>query len=235
MKKIHILLSYLREIVDRFKFHRLCFYPVSVFPVGTICGNLSKIDLRVKVCGKRISMITAVTVQNINGMDFIKIMLQGIGTEYTGNTRIKTGSQKSSQSCFLKFLIISPLPGIIEICSKAFFFTSLFIDCTPCGIFCILCFIIGSINIIRTGFQTCIHDGKILIWKCHIQDSIRLIGSDQFCDLCCIIRIYLCCLNFCLRCTFNLLFECIAFFLCPACDHNLCKNIAVLTAFANCH
>ena len=128
-------------------------------------------------------MITAVTVQNINGMDFIKIMLQGISTEYTGNTRIKTGSQKSSQSCFLKFLIISPLPGIIEICSKAFFFTSLFIDCTPCGIFCILCFIIGSINIIRTGFQTCIHDGKILIWKCHIQDSIRLIGSDQFCDL----------------------------------------------------
>ena len=76
-------------------------------------------------------------------------MLQGIGTEYTGNTRIKTGSQKSSQSCFLKFLIISPLPGIIEICSKAFFFTSLFVDCTPCGIFCILCFIIGSINIIR--------------------------------------------------------------------------------------
>ena len=35
--------------------------------------------------------------------------------------------------------------------------------------------------------------------------------------------------------SFNLLFECIAFFLCPACDHNLCKNIAVLTAFANCH
>ena len=62
MQKVHILVANLREIVFSFDLHRFCLYPVSILPVGTICGNLTQIDLRVKVGRKRIAVIATVAV-----------------------------------------------------------------------------------------------------------------------------------------------------------------------------
>ena len=49
VQKVHILLSYFREIILSFDFYRLGFYPVSILPVGAFCGHFPDIDLRVKV------------------------------------------------------------------------------------------------------------------------------------------------------------------------------------------
>ena len=75
MKQIHILISNLVKIIFSFDIHWRNLHPVSVFPVASRCTYFTKIDFRVKVCRKCISMITAVAVQDINGINLVKLML----------------------------------------------------------------------------------------------------------------------------------------------------------------
>ena len=55
MKQIHVFLANLWEIIFSFNFHRFCLYPVSVLPVGAVCGYLAEVDLRVEIGGERIN------------------------------------------------------------------------------------------------------------------------------------------------------------------------------------
>ena len=146
MKKVHVFFADLREVVNSLDLHWLCFYPVAVLPVGALCGNLTDVDLRVKVCGKRISMVACIAVQNVNVIDLIKIMFQSIGRKYTCYARIKAASQKSCDSCFFITLFVSPLPFVFKF-----------------G--CILRLIVCSVHIVNSCFQAGIHNMKILIRK----------------------------------------------------------------------
>ena len=74
MKKIHIFFTNLVEIILRAPLHWLSLDPVTICPVGTICRYLAKIDLRIKVCGKWISVVTAIAVKDINRVNLIKIV-----------------------------------------------------------------------------------------------------------------------------------------------------------------
>ena len=179
MKQVHIFLSNLREVIFTFNLHRLCLNPMTIFPIGTIGRYFTQINLRIEIRCKRITMITAITIQNINGINFIKIMLQRIGCEDACNPRVKTTAQKCCNTGFFKSVLISPLPGIIKICRKSFVFASFFINCTPLWIIRIFRFIIGCVNIIHLACQTSIHDCQILIRQCHIQNRIRLIIFNQ--------------------------------------------------------
>ena len=65
------------------------FYPVAVFPVRAGSGYLAEVDFRIEVGCKRISMIAAVAVQNINRVNFIEIVFLCIGCKNAGDTRVK--------------------------------------------------------------------------------------------------------------------------------------------------
>ena len=176
MKQIHIFHSHFREIIFSFDLHWFCLYPVSVFPVRSFCRNFTDIDLRIEVCCKRISMISAIAVQNINIVDLIKIMFQSICREYPCHSRIKSTSQQRCNSCFFVFFTVCPLPFVLKFCS-------------------IFRFIICSIYIINSCGKTCIHNCKILIWKRQIQYHIRFFFFDQSNQFFCVVSIHLCCCN----------------------------------------
>ena len=74
MEKVHILFSYLGEIVFSLYGHGGNLYPVTVLPVASRRAYLTEIHLRVKVCSEGISMITTITVKDIYGMDLVKIV-----------------------------------------------------------------------------------------------------------------------------------------------------------------
>ena len=62
MKQIHVFLANLWKIIFSFNFHWFCLYPVSILPVGTVCGHLAEIDLRVEIGRERITVVSAVAV-----------------------------------------------------------------------------------------------------------------------------------------------------------------------------
>ena len=179
VEEIHIFFSDLVKIILCPPLHRLGFYPVPIRPVGTVSGYLPKIYLRIKVCGKRISMISAITVKYINGVDFIKIMFLRICRKYRCDTRVKPASKNCGKSCLLEFFLISPLPGIIKVSSKSQFFAPLLINFPPLGILRILALVVCGINIVNSTGKTCIHNRKILIRECHIEHCIRPVRTDQ--------------------------------------------------------
>ena len=75
VKQVHILISHLVKLIFSLNSHRRDFHPVSVFPVASRCTYFTEIDFRIKVCGKCISMISAIAVQNINRINLVKFML----------------------------------------------------------------------------------------------------------------------------------------------------------------
>ena len=55
-------------------------------------------------------MVTAVAVQYVDGIDLVKIVLEGICCEYAGHAGIESGSQYSHDAGVLETLLIGPLP-----------------------------------------------------------------------------------------------------------------------------
>ena len=235
MQQIHILLPHLVKIILSLNAHGRDLHPVAVFPVAARCGYLPQIDLRVKISGKRISMISAITVQNIDRINGIKFMFCGIRTVSLGHTGIEAAAQQCRKSRLLKFLFISPLPGVVKIGGKSFFLTAFFIDGAPRGILCILRFIIGGIHIIDTAGKAGIHNGKVLIRKRNVHYQLRPVFPDQCDHLVHIIRIHLCRSNdsLCLSC--QLLCQRITLFLRPAGNTQFREYLAHLTTFLNCY
>ena len=75
MQKIHIFIADLIKIIFPLDRHRRNFHPVSILPVASGRTYLTKIDFRIKVGCKCISVVSSIAVQNINGIDLVKLML----------------------------------------------------------------------------------------------------------------------------------------------------------------
>ena len=131
VQQVHIFLAHLIKVIFPFDAHGRDFYPVAVLPVRAGCGNLTEIDFRVKVGGERIAVIAAVAVQNIDGIDLIEKMFLSICAVSLSNARVKTGTEKSSQTCFFKFFFVCPLPGIIKVSGKSFLFAAFVVNFSP--------------------------------------------------------------------------------------------------------
>ena len=91
--------------LKRFRLH-----PFSIFPIESFLGNLTDINLWIEVRGKCLMMVTCVTVDNIQVLYLVKVMLGSISRIDTGYTRIKATSENCRQACLLETLTISPLP-----------------------------------------------------------------------------------------------------------------------------
>ena len=179
VKKIHILLANLREVVLSLYLHGLCLNPVSILPVAAVGAYFTKIDLRIKVCSKGIAVISAVAVKDIHCVYLIKIVFLGICNKYAGYTGIKACSKKACDSCFLELVHICPLIAVIKVSCKALLLASLLIRCTPNGLIGILRLVIGCVDVIDLALKASIHDSQILIRKRYIKYRIRLILLDQ--------------------------------------------------------
>ena len=233
VQQIHILHANLREIILAFNSHRRDFYPMTVFPIRTGSRNLTQVNFRVEVGSERITVVAAVAVQNINSFDFIKIMLQCVSGEYTGNTGVKASAEQSHDAGLLKFFFISPLPGIIEVSREALFLAALVINCTPCGIVNVFRLIVSGIDVINLAFQAGIHNSQVLIRQSNIQHCIRLVSLNQLHKLFLAVSVNLCCSNHSRGRGLQLFFNCVTFGLRTAGNTQLGENITVLTAFCD--
>ena len=178
VEQIHILHAHFREIILTLNGHSGNFNPFTVFPIGAGSRNLAQINFGVKISCKGIAMVAAVAVQNIDGIDLVKIMLQRISGENAGYAGVKAGAQQGHNASLLKFFFIRPLPRIIEVSREALFLAALVIHSAPSRVINILRLIVSSVNIVNLALQASIHDGQILIGQCHIQNSVRLIGFN---------------------------------------------------------
>ena len=50
------------------------FDPVAIFPMTRDCGHFADVYFRVEIGGKGLSMISAIAIDNVERVDFIKMM-----------------------------------------------------------------------------------------------------------------------------------------------------------------
>jgi hypothetical protein len=136
------------------------------------------------------------------------MLFLGPGGEDICDTRIKSASKQCGYAAILKSLMVGPLPFVTEIRI-------------------LWRLIVGSVEIVDSGFETGVHDMEILIWESHIDDNIRLELPDEFYQLEDIVGIYLGSLDF----PFDLRSDFPALLNCPAGQAYFAENIRNLCTF----
>ena len=190
--------------------HWLSLYILTILIVKTLLSNLSDVDFRVKVCSESLVVVTSIAVYDIEILNLIEMMLSSISCEDACYTWVETTTKNSSKTSLLKALTISPLPRILKVCL-------------------ILWFIVSGIHIVASASQTSIHDCKVLIRQCEVDNEFRLIVVEQCLQLLNIVSIYLCGLDVSLiSLCLNGSYQVVTFLLTTACNHKLCKNVRVL-------
>ena len=124
-------------------------------------------------------MVAAVAVQNVNGVNGVKLMLFGPGAVGLGHAGVKAAAQQGGQAGVLKPFAVGPLPAVIKIGGKSLLFAPLFIHRAPGGDGGILRLIVGGVHVVDAAGQAGLHDGQVLIGQGNVHDQIGLIALDQ--------------------------------------------------------
>ena len=107
-------------------------------------------------------------------MYLVEVVLQGISGINACHSRVKSRTEQRGESRFLEFVVIRPLPRIIEVRGKALFPAPLLVNGTPLGIIGIFRLVVGGIDIVRPALEARVHYSKILIGQRHIQHCMGL-------------------------------------------------------------
>ena len=135
-------------------FQRAGSYPLAVFIITSVLGNFADIDFRIEVGCKCFVVIAGITVYDVQILDFVEIMLGGVGGIDTAHSRIESTAEDSCQTSFFETFMISPLPTVFKM---SFIFG----------------FVVGSVQIVNSGFQTCFHNGQVLIREGNVNHHFR--------------------------------------------------------------
>ena len=97
-------------------------------------------------------------------MDFVEVVLGGIGREDRRHARVEAAAEDRRQARGLEAVLVGPLPRIFEMRLVAGF-------------------VVGRVEVVAAAFQTGIHDRQVLIRERHVDDDIRLEGPEQLAQL----------------------------------------------------
>ena len=138
-------------------FQRFCLNPLPVFIVKSLLGNLADIDFGIEVCGEGMMMVTCITIDNVEIVDLVEVMLSGVGGIDTTDPRIESAAKDSRKASLFETVLVGPLPTVFEM-SLVFWL------------------IVGSVEIVTATCQTSIHNRQVLIGQSEVDDQFWLIA-----------------------------------------------------------
>ena len=118
-------------------------------------SNFADVDFGIEVCGKRLTMVPAIAVENIKRVDAVEVMFFQVGCKNAGHAGIKTRTQQCRKASVLVTVLIGPLPMIFE-----------FGD--------IKWFVVRRVHIMNASSQTRIHDVEVLVRQSKVDDQAWL-------------------------------------------------------------
>ena len=234
VQQVHVLVADLIEVVLTLDGHGRDLDPVPVLPVGAGRRDLAQIDLGIEIGSKRVAVVAAVAVQNIDGVDLVKQMFLRIRTVRLGDARIEARAQQRGQAGLFKLLLVVPLVGVVKISREALLLAALLIPRTPCGIVQVFGLVVCRIHIIDAAGQAGVHDGQILIGQGDVHDQIGLYVVDERNQFIYLVGIDLTGGDLGLGGALELFLERVALGLGAACDADFLKDLAVLAALVDC-
>ena len=139
-------------------------------------------------------------------------MLGGTRGIYSTHARVEAASQDCRQASFLETLAVGPLPAVLEVCL-------------------VTRLIVSGVEVVHSTFQTCVHDGEVLIGQCHVNHQLGLMALEQSHQFRHAVGIDFVGGDIGSSNSFS---HCIAFRLVPRCDYYLVKHVGIFSALV-CH
>ena len=179
VQQVHILHAHLVKIILPLDAHGGDLHPVAVLPVGTGGRHLPQVHLGVEVGGEGVAVVAAVAVQNVNGVDGIKLVLLGVGAVGLGHARVKAAAQQGGEAGLLKLLPVGPLPGVVEIGGETLLLAALLIGGLPLGLLDVLGLVVGGVHVVDAALQAGVHDGQVLVGQGDVHHQVGLVALDE--------------------------------------------------------
>ena len=234
MKQIHIFYADFIKIVFALYAHCRDLDPAAVFPITAGRRYLAQVYLRIKVCRERISVVAAVAIEYIDGVDLVKFVFFGISAVSLSDARVESAAEQRGKSGAFELFAVRPLPGIIEISRKPLFLAAFFIYLTPFRIVGILRLVICGIHVINAAFEAGVHYCKILIRKRYVHYEIGLIRFYQRDKLVHVVGVHLSGGDDGFGSSRKVGGECVAFGFCSRSNAQFGEHFVDLAAFSYC-
>ena len=133
----------------------------------------------VEIGGKGIAVVTAVAVQDVDGVNGVELVLLGVGTVGLGDARVKAAAQQGSQAGFLELLGVGPLPAVIKVGRETGLLAALLVDGAPFGVIGVLRLVVGGVHVVDAAGKAGVHDGQVLIGQGDVHHEVGLVSLDE--------------------------------------------------------
>ena len=189
------------------------FHPLTIFPIKTLLRDFANVNFGIEVRSKRLTMVTRVTVNDIEVMDFVEVVLRSVSGVNRSHTGVETTTKNCGKSGLLKAFFVCPLPRILEVCF-------------------ILGFVVCRVEIRTTELQTSLHNREVLIGECEVHYEVGLKLVKECHQFGYVVGIYLSSLDVRIA---NRLNDSVTLRLRAACNHDFIKHVRVLRHLVRCN
>ena len=124
-------------------------------------------------------MVAAVTVQDVDGVDGVELVLLGVGAVGLSHAGIKAAAQQGGESGLLELLPVGPLPGVVEVGRESLLLAALLIGGLPLRLLNVLGLVVGGVHVIDAALQAGVHDGQILVGQGDVHHQVGLAALNE--------------------------------------------------------
>jgi hypothetical protein len=105
-------------------------------------------------------VVAGVAVDDVEVVDFVEMVLGGIGCEDGRDARVEAAAEDRRKPCGLEPILIGPLPRILEMRL-------------------VLRLVVGRVEVVAAALQARVHDREILVWQGNVDNDVGLESAEQ--------------------------------------------------------
>ena len=136
-------------------FEGFSFHPLAVFPVKAFLCDFANVDFGVEIRGESLVVVAGVAVHDVEVLDFIEMMLGGIGSVDARYARVEAAAENSGEAGLFEAFLVCPLPGILKVCL-------------------VLRLVVGRVEVGAPALQAGFHDCEVLVGEGEVHHEVGL-------------------------------------------------------------
>ena len=155
-------------------------------------------------------MVAGIAVYDVEIVDLVEVMLGGISSIDTADTRVEATAEDSRQTSLFETILVGPLPGVLEVCF-------------------VLRLVVGRIEVVAATSQTGVHNRQVLIGQGEVDHQLRLVVREERLQLLHVVGIHLCGLDVhVVAGLVDIVYNLVALGLAAARNHKVGKHVGIL-------
>ena len=183
--------------------------PLSVLEIATLLSDLADVDLGIEVGGEGLVMVAGITVDNVERVELVKVVLGGVGRENTRHAGVEAAAEDGGQAGLAEAVLVGPLPTV---------FVFGFVERL----------IVGRVEVADAVLEAGVHDVEILIRQGEVDHQLGAEVLEEAHQFVLVVGVHL---SRAYAYVLNVLCDAIAFALRAAGQHDVGKHIGIHSHF----